>query len=147
MFILLSFKTRGHEEGKVRNVFPSSQGGEFACPTTSAICRRLLQQTAIITTTQMEDSMGRSIVLGVLLAIGALSMVVIARQGAAPQAGGQQAAKVIEVEKLKENLYVLKGANSGGNTAVFITANGVVVVDAKNPGWGQPILDKIKTLA
>jgi cyclase len=92
----------------------------------------------------MEDSMGRSVVLGVLLAIGALSMVVIARQGAAPQAGGQQAPKVIEVEKLKENLYVLKGG--GGNTAVFITTNGVVVVDAKNPGWGQPILDKIKTL-
>src|SRR5215510_6302350 len=136
MFILLSFKTRGHEEGKVRNVFPSSQGGEFACPTTSAICRRLPQQTAIITTTQMEDSMGRSIVLGVLLAIGALSMVVIARQGAAPQAGGQQAPKVVEVEKLKENLYVLKGG--GGNTAVLITTNGVVVVDAKSPGWGQP---------
>jgi glyoxylase-like metal-dependent hydrolase (beta-lactamase superfamily II) len=29
---------------------------------------------------------------------------------------------------------------------VFVTANGVVVVDAKNPGWGQPILDKIKEL-
>src|SRR5262245_10081386 len=94
----------------------------------------------------MEDGMRRSIVLGVLVGIGALSVVVVARQGAAPQAGGQQAPKVIEVEKLKENLYVLKGANSGGNTAVFITANGVVVVDAKNPGWGQPILEKIKTL-
>src|SRR5262245_2998710 len=92
----------------------------------------------------MEDRMGRSIVLGVLLGIGALSLVVAGRQGAAPQAGGQQAPKVVEVEKLKENLFVLKGG--GGNTAVFITANGVVVVDAKNPGWGQPILDKIKGL-
>src|SRR5215470_9284313 len=92
----------------------------------------------------MEDSMRRSIVLGMLLGIGVLSMVVVARQGAAPQAGGQQAPKVVEVEKLKENLYVLKGG--GGNTAVFITTNGVTVVDAKNPGWGQPILDKIKTL-
>ena len=34
----------------------------------------------------------------------------------------------------------------GGNSAVFITANGVVVVDTKNPGWGQPLLDKIKTV-
>jgi glyoxylase-like metal-dependent hydrolase (beta-lactamase superfamily II) len=34
----------------------------------------------------------------------------------------------------------------GGNTAVFIGASGVVVVDTKNPGWGQPILDKIKEL-
>src|SRR5204863_9433415 len=41
-------------------------------------------------------------------------------------------------------LYLLKGG--GGNTAVFITANGVTVVDAKNPGWGKPILDKIKTI-
>jgi glyoxylase-like metal-dependent hydrolase (beta-lactamase superfamily II) len=45
---------------------------------------------------------------------------------------------------VKDNLFVLKGG--GGNTAVFVTANGVVVVDAKNPGWGQPILDKIKEL-
>jgi glyoxylase-like metal-dependent hydrolase (beta-lactamase superfamily II) len=45
---------------------------------------------------------------------------------------------------VKDNLYVLRGG--GGNTAVFITSTGVVVVDAKNPGWGQPILDKIKTI-
>jgi len=38
---------------------------------------------------------------------------------------------------------VLKGG--GGNTAVFKTMRGIVVVDAKNPGWGQPILDKTKT--
>ena len=41
-------------------------------------------------------------------------------------------------------VHVLKGG--GGNTAVFVTDNGVVVVDTKNPGWGQPILDKIKEL-
>ena len=39
---------------------------------------------------------------------------------------------------------MLKGG--GGNTAVFVTTAGVVVVDAKNPGWGKPILDKIKEL-
>ena len=83
--------------------------------------------------------MKRSFVLGALIAVGALSLVVAAQGG-----GGQQAAKIVEVEKLKDNLFVLKGG--GGNTAVFITANGVTVVDAKNPGWGQPILDKIKTL-
>jgi glyoxylase-like metal-dependent hydrolase (beta-lactamase superfamily II) len=79
--------------------------------------------------------MKRSIGLGALLAVGALSIAISAQQGAP---------RVVEVEKLKDNLYVLKGG--GGNTAVFITSNGVVVVDAKNPGWGQPILDKIKTL-
>jgi glyoxylase-like metal-dependent hydrolase (beta-lactamase superfamily II) len=51
---------------------------------------------------------------------------------------------VIEVDKLKDNLFVLRGG--GGNTAAFVTANGVVVVDTKNPGWGQPLIDKIKTL-
>jgi cyclase len=29
---------------------------------------------------------------------------------------------------------------------VFIRTDGVVVVDTKNPGWGQPILDEIKKL-
>src|SRR5881397_1440093 len=55
-----------------------------------------------------------------------------------------QAPRIIEVEKLKDNLFLLKGG--GGNTTVFVTRMGVVVVDAKNPGWGQPILDKIKEL-
>ena len=82
--------------------------------------------------------MKRATVLCALIAVGVLSLVVSAQQG------GAQAPKVIDVEKLKDNLFVLKGG--GGNTAVFLTANGVVVVDAKNPGWGQPILDKIKTL-
>src|SRR6266566_7444432 len=87
--------------------------------------------------------MRRTLCLTVLLALAALSLTVAAFQQA-PAAGGQQAPRVVEVDKLKENLFVLKGG--GGNTAVFIGANGVVVVDTKNPGWGQPILDKIKEL-
>src|SRR5262245_54210075 len=85
--------------------------------------------------------MKRSVVLGVLVVLALLSMVVVAQQ---PAGGGQQAPRNIDVEKLKDNLFLLKGG--GGNTAVFITSTGVVVVDAKNPGWGQPILDKIKGL-
>ena len=80
--------------------------------------------------------MRRAVVLGVLVAVGGL--VAVKAQPAA------NAPKVIEVEKVRDNLYVLRGG--GGNTAVFLTANGVTVVDAKNPGWGTPILDKIKTL-
>jgi glyoxylase-like metal-dependent hydrolase (beta-lactamase superfamily II) len=82
--------------------------------------------------------MKRGIVLGLLVVLGGLTLVVAAQQPAA------QAPKAVEVEKLKDNLFVLKGG--GGNTAVFLTANGVLVVDAKNPGWGQPILDEIKKL-
>ena len=50
--------------------------------------------------------------------------------------------KVVTVDKMKDTLYVLKGG--GGNTALFLTANGAVVVDSKLPGWGQPLLDAIK---
>ena len=58
-----------------------------------------------------------------------------------------------QIEKVKDNLYVITGSSpapresfSGGNTAVFITADGVVVVDTKLAGWGQAILDKIRTV-
>jgi glyoxylase-like metal-dependent hydrolase (beta-lactamase superfamily II) len=80
--------------------------------------------------------MKRAIVVGTLAAVGGL--VVVTAQPA------QDAPKVIEVEKVKDNLFVLRGG--GGNTAVFVMAGGVAVVDAKNPGWGRPILDKIKEL-
>jgi glyoxylase-like metal-dependent hydrolase (beta-lactamase superfamily II) len=82
--------------------------------------------------------MKRAVILTTLIMAGALSLALTAQQG------GAQAPRVVEVEKLKDNLFVLKGG--GGNSAVFITATGVVVVDTKNPGWGQPLLDKIKTL-
>src|SRR6185295_17514351 len=81
--------------------------------------------------------MKRILVLGILGIAGVLSISFVAAQ----QPPGPP---VIDVEKLKDNMFVLKGG--GGNTAVFITSSGVVVVDAKNPGWGQPILDKIKEL-
>jgi glyoxylase-like metal-dependent hydrolase (beta-lactamase superfamily II) len=83
--------------------------------------------------------MRRAVILGALVVIGALSSAVAARLGLA-----QQGAQTITVDKVKDNLYVLKGG--GGNTAVFVRSDGVVVVDAKNPGWGKPILDKIKEL-
>jgi glyoxylase-like metal-dependent hydrolase (beta-lactamase superfamily II) len=81
----------------------------------------------------------RVVVLALLLAAGAGTLAV---------AGDQQAQTpgVVEVEKLKDNLFVFRGTGGGANTAVFITGTGVVVVDTKNPGWGQPILDKIKEL-
>ena len=79
--------------------------------------------------------MRRAIALSVLVLAGVVSLLA-ARQ--------QNAPKVVEVTKLKDNLFVLKGG--GGNTSVFIMSDGVTVVDTKNPGWGQPILDKIKGL-
>ena len=80
--------------------------------------------------------MKRSIVLAVVVAAGALSLAGVAAQDA----------MVIEVEKLEDNLYVLRGQGGGGNTAVFVTSDGVVVVDSKNPGWGPSILEAIGDL-
>ena len=81
--------------------------------------------------------MRRKLVLGTLIAAGTLSLAVAAAQQ-------PPAPMVIEVEKLKDNLFMLRGG--GTAAAVFVQANGVTVVDTKNPGWGQPLLEKIKTL-
>jgi cyclase len=82
--------------------------------------------------------MRRAVTLTVLVVVGALSVAVASSQQPSAKP------KIIEVEKLRDNLFVLRGG--GGNTGVFITSTGVVVVDSKNPGWGQPLLDKIKEL-
>lgn len=84
----------------------------------------------------LGGTMTRGIVLGVLLAFGVVSLVVTANQ--------QQGEKVIEVEQLEDNLFVLKGG--GGNSAAFVTGDGVILVDTKIPGWGQPLLDKLREL-
>src|SRR5207247_35936 len=85
--------------------------------------------------------MTRIKILAALVAIACLSLSVAAYQ----QAGrGQAQARVVDVDKLRDNAEVLRGG--GANTAIFSAANGVIVVDTKNPGWGQPILEKIKTL-
>jgi len=79
--------------------------------------------------------MRRAVVLGSLLVIGVLSL-----NGAATQPGE----RVVEVEQVRDNLYVLTGG--GGNSAAFITSNGVVLVDTKLAGWGQSLIDKVGEL-
>jgi glyoxylase-like metal-dependent hydrolase (beta-lactamase superfamily II) len=97
--------------------------------------------------------MRREIVLGLLIVVGALSMAGAGVQGP-PQSGPSAAAlEATKIEKVKDNLYSITGSSvvnrdafSGGNTAVFITDTGVVIVDTKLSGWGQVILDRIKTV-
>lgn len=88
--------------------------------------------------------MKRVTVLGTIVCAGAMSMVGAAVQQPAGGGGQQGKPRVVEVEKLHDNLFVLR--QGGGNTAVFVQNDGVTVVDTKNPGWGQPILEKIKEL-
>jgi glyoxylase-like metal-dependent hydrolase (beta-lactamase superfamily II) len=84
-------------------------------------------------------------VLGLLLLCGASSAVFTYQ---APAGGGRQGRgggeQVIQVDKLKDNLFVLRGG--GGNTAVFVGTDGVTLVDTKIPGWGQPLIAKVKEL-
>jgi glyoxylase-like metal-dependent hydrolase (beta-lactamase superfamily II) len=98
--------------------------------------------------------MKRVVALVAMIGIGALSMAISASQAPAPQAALPQAAlAATQIEKVKDNLYMITGSDptnrdsfSGGNTGVFITDAGVVIVDTKLTGWGQVILDKIKTV-
>jgi cyclase len=80
-------------------------------------------------------------VLAALVLAGTVSIAVTAQQ---PQQPPQPSVDNLTVEKVKDNLFVIRGG--GGNTAVFVTASGVTLVDTKNPGWGQPLLDKVKTV-
>jgi cyclase len=93
--------------------------------------------------------MKRAFVLGALIAVGGLSLVV---SGQAPGASDKSKAAA-KIEKVKDNLYVITGSGaedttafSGGNVAVFITDAGVTIVDAKLPGFGQTIVDRVKSV-
>lgn len=97
--------------------------------------------------------MKRGILVVMLIAAGALSMVAAAFQAPPQTALPQAALAATQIQKVKDNLYMITGSDptdrnafSGGNTAVFITNDGVVVVDTKLAGWGQVLLDKIKTV-
>src|SRR5437899_2324312 len=48
------------------------------------------------------------------------------------------------IKKVRDNLYVIPGA--GGNTTVFVTQAGVVLVDTKLPNNGEPILNQVRTV-
>ena len=73
--------------------------------------------------------------LGALLLAGALSVAGVA---------GQQDQMTVEVDRLEDNLFILRGG--GGNSAAFVTSNGVVLVDTKLAGWGHPLIDTIGEL-
>jgi cyclase len=84
-----------------------------------------------------------------LIGVGVVSLVV------SGQAQGPSAAaiKAMQIEKVKDNLYIISGSGadnqatfSGGNVAVFITDAGVTLVDTKLPGFGPTILERIKTV-
>ena len=95
--------------------------------------------------------MHRALALGVIATLGTLTIAVAAAQ--APSGPSAAALAVTKIEKVKDNLFVITGSSptpresfSGGNTGVFVTDKGVVVVDTKLAGWGPTILERIKSV-
>lgn len=92
--------------------------------------------------------MKRVFALGIVVASGLLTMSV-----AAFQAPASSAPKVLDIIKVRDNLYVITSSSptprelfSGGNVAVFITDAGVTLVDTKLAGWGPTLLEKVKSV-
>jgi cyclase len=91
--------------------------------------------------------MKRPLMLGALLAVGSLSV------GLAGYQQNQQRAVLPDLQKVKDNFYIIAASSpversmfTGGNTGVFITDAGVVVVDTKLAGYGPDILAKIRAV-
>ena len=62
-------------------------------------------------------------------------------------------ASIAAIQKVKDNLYVIMKSDptersmfTGGNTAVFVTGRGVILVDTKLPGYGQDILAQVRSV-
>jgi cyclase len=85
--------------------------------------------------------MKRSLVLSSIVAVG---VVAVAGRALVAQQPAPAGPNVATIEKVKDNLYVVVGG--GGNTAVFVTFDGVVLVDTKLAGWGQAIMDQVRTV-
>jgi cyclase len=90
--------------------------------------------------------MSRLAVLLALVGAGAVSIGAAAYQAAPKPA-------VREIQKVRDNLYFISGGDTndrptwtGGNVAVFVTAQGVVLVDSMLPGNGATLLQRVKSV-
>ena len=89
--------------------------------------------------------MRRLFVLGAIVLAGGVGTAILQAQQAAPpqgRGGGPAFGAVTAAEKVADNLYMVPG--QGGNTAVWVMANGVLLVDTKLANNGQAILDEVK---
>ncbi len=75
-------------------------------------------------------------------ALVAIGLAALAVAGAAAQQQRPRIPPTGEIKKVRDNLYVIPGA--GGNTTVFVTQGGVVLVDTKLPNNGEPILNQVR---
>jgi len=77
--------------------------------------------------------------------LAAIVVVGFGVTGVAAQRGsGPRIPPTGTIERVRDNLYKIPGA--GGNTTVFITADGVVLVDTKLANNGEAILKQVRTI-
>src|SRR2546426_4957186 len=76
--------------------------------------------------------------------LSAIVVVGLAVAGAAAQQPRPRIPPTGTIKKVRDNLYVIPGA--GGNTTVFVTQGGVVLVDTKLPNNGEAILNQVRTV-
>jgi cyclase len=74
----------------------------------------------------------------------AIVVVGLAVTGAAAQPQRPRIPPTGTIKKIRDNLYVIPGA--GGNTTVFVTQGGVVLVDTKLPNNGEAILNQVRSV-
>src|SRR5262245_13243244 len=74
----------------------------------------------------------------------AIAVAGLAVAGVAAQAQRPRIPPTGAIKKVRDNLYVIPGA--GGNTTVFVTLGGVVLVDTKLPNNGEPILNQVRAV-
>ena len=88
--------------------------------------------------------MKRVFVLGAIVLAGGIGAAIVQAQQAAPQGrgGGFTFPPIGAAEKVADNLYMIPG--EGGNSAVWVMGNGVLLVDTKLPNNAQAILDQIR---
>jgi cyclase len=92
--------------------------------------------------------MRRAMLLTILIAVGGLS---IAAAGLQTQTA--KPLNVRDIQRVRDNLYFVSGGDTyerstwtGGNTAVFVTEQGVVLVDTMLAGAGRGLLARIKSV-
>ena len=90
--------------------------------------------------------MKRGLILGAIVLAGSIGAAIVqAQQPATPpqgRGGGFNFPPVSAAEKVADNLYMVPG--QGGNTAVWVMGNGVLLVDTKLVKNGQAILEQVK---
>jgi len=72
----------------------------------------------------------------------AIVLAALAAAGAAAQQPRPRIPPTGAIKQVRDNLYVIPGA--GGNTTVFLTQGGVVLVDTKLPNNGEAILNQVR---